>query len=84
MVGCISCYQVFAEHLEASLDGDMDPVEHLGKMPVHGPESDALGREILRLRRMLRELVDCERFEEAASVRDRLTQLGQRVEGGQL
>ncbi|OFV83798.1 MAG: hypothetical protein A2W26_02885 [Acidobacteria bacterium RBG_16_64_8] len=83
MVGCVSCYQVFAEHLEASLEGDAEPVEHLGKMPLHGPESDALGREILRLRRMLRELVDCERFEEAASVRDRLMQLGQRVEGGQ-
>ena len=82
MVGCASCYRTFAEHLQASLEGGSEAVEHLGKMPLRGPETDALGREILRLQRMLRELVECERFEEAAGVRDRLAQLGQRVESG--
>jgi protein arginine kinase activator len=82
LVGCSKCYQVFAEHLQASLEGDAEPVEHLGKMPRRGPESDVLGHEIMRLRRMLRELVECERFEEAAGVRDRLTELGERLEGG--
>ena len=58
-----------------------EPVEHLGKMPQRGPETDVLRHEIMRLQRMLRELVECERFEEAAGVRDRLTELGQRLEG---
>ena len=64
------------------MQGDAEPVEHLGKMPRRGPESDTLRHEIMRLQRMLRELVECERFEEAAGVRDRLTELGQRLEGG--
>jgi protein arginine kinase activator len=80
MVGCSKCYQVFAEHLQASLEGDAEPVEHMGKMPHRGPESDVLRHEMMRLQRMLRELVECERFEEAAGVRDRLTELGQRLE----
>jgi protein arginine kinase activator len=82
LVGCSKCYQVFAEYLQASLEGDAEPVEHLGKMPHRGPEGDVLRHEMMRLQRMLRELVDCERFEEAAGVRDRLTELGQRLEGG--
>lgn len=81
MVGCSKCYQMFAEHLQASLAGDAQPVEHLGKMPRRRPESDVLGHEIMRLQRMLRELVEFERFEEAAGVRDRLTELGERPEG---
>lgn len=82
MVGCSKCYQVFAEYLQASLEGEAEPVEHLGKMPHRGPEGDVLRHEMMRLQRMLRELVECERFEEAAGVRDRLTELGQRFESG--
>ena len=82
MVGCPNCYQVFAEYLQTALEGDTKPVEHLGKMPRRGPETDTLRHEIMRLERMLRELVECERFEEAAGVRDRLTELGQRLEEG--
>ena len=81
MLGCANCYRVFAEHLESALGSDLAPVEHLGKMPRRGPEGESLQREILRLQRMLRELVECERFEEAAGVRDRLAELGQRLEG---
>jgi protein arginine kinase activator len=82
LVGCSNCYQVFAQHLEAPLQGGAEPAEHLGKMPHRGPETDTLRHEIMRLERMLRELVACERFEEAAGVRDRLAELGQRLEGG--
>lgn len=82
LVGCSKCYQVFAEYLVASLPDGAEPVEHLGKIPHRGPETDTLRHEIMRLQRMLRELVACERFEEAAGVRDRLAELGQRLEGG--
>jgi protein arginine kinase activator len=82
LVGCSSCYKVFADYLETLLAGGSEPVEHLGKMPRRGPETDNLRHEILRLQRMLRELVECERFEEAAGVRDRLTELGVRLGEG--
>ncbi len=84
MVGCANCYQVFEEHLEATLRRDAEPMEHLGKVPLRGPESDSLRHEIMRLERMLRELVEHERFEEAAGVRDRLAELGQRLDGGEV
>jgi protein arginine kinase activator len=83
LVGCSNCYKVFTEHLESLLAGGAEPVEHLGKIPRRGPETDNLRHEILRLQRMLRELVECERFEEAAGVRDRLTELGQRLGKGE-
>jgi protein arginine kinase activator len=82
MVGCSNCYRVFAEHLEATIRREAEPVEHLGKVPLRGPENDTLRHEMMRLERMLRELVQHERFEEAAGVRDRLTELGQRMAGG--
>ena len=82
MVGCSVCYQVFAEYLRETVQGDEELSAHLGKMPQRGSESDILRREVMRLQRMLRELVDCERFEEAASVRDKLAELGQTIPGG--
>jgi protein-arginine kinase activator protein McsA len=38
---------------------------------------------MMRLERMLRELVEHERFEEAAGVRDRLAELGHSLDGGE-
>ena len=76
MVGCSVCYQVFAEYLHTVVQGDAELSAHLGKVPRRGSESDIARREVMRLQRMLRELVDCERFEEAASVRDKLSELG--------
>lgn len=83
LVGCVNCYRVFADHLEATIRREAEPVEHLGKVPLRGPESHTLQYEMMRLERMLRELVEHERFEEAAGVRDRLVELGQRLEGGE-
>jgi protein arginine kinase activator len=82
LVGCVECYEAFAEYLETLLTDGTEPVEHLGKIPHRGPETDNLRHEMLRLQRMLRELVACERFEEAAGVRDRLAELGERLEPG--
>lgn len=80
LVGCAKCYQVFAAELESLVGGEEAPREHVGKMPRRGPETDTLRHEMMRLERMLKELVACERFEEAAGVRDRLVELGQRLE----
>jgi protein arginine kinase activator len=80
MVGCANCYRVFADHLEATVRREAEPIEHLGKVPLRGPETDTLRHEMMRLERMLRELVAHERFEEAAGVRDRLAELGQRLD----
>jgi protein arginine kinase activator len=79
MVGCAQCYKVFAEQLRQGLDTTAQGEDHLGKIPSRHTGDPAAGprREILRLQRMLDELVESERFEEAAGVRDRLTELGE-------
>jgi protein arginine kinase activator len=82
LAGCSNCYKAFADYLEKLLAAGAEPAEHPGKIPRRGPETDNLRHEMLRLQRMLRELVECERFEEAAGVRDRLTELGQRMGEG--
>jgi protein arginine kinase activator len=81
LVGCPNCYRLFADELRIGLESEAQPVEHLGKMPRRGPENDSVRNEMMRLERMLSELVACERFEEAAGVRDRLAELGQELEG---
>lgn len=79
LLGCASCYDVF-EGFMAVQPAD-EASEHLGKVPARTPQGATDRREVLRLRRMLRELVDSERYEEAAGVRDRLTELGELPQG---
>lgn len=77
LLGCAACYRVFARHLEEAVVARGETREHPGKVPSRRPDGDQQSREIVRLQRMLRELVASERFEEAASVRDRLAELGE-------
>lgn len=79
LFGCAACYEAFASLFESASDEeDASPTAyHLGKLPARGPEGAVARREVLRLQRMLRELVEAERFEEAAGVRDRLAELGE-------
>lgn len=79
LVGCPHCYKAFSSYLEMVIGQGEQPREHVGKMPRRGSEVDSLKHEIMRLERMLKELVACERFEEAAGVRDRLAELGKRL-----
>lgn len=73
LLGCAACYEVFAEHLKGM---GTDPAGgHLGKIPTRAPAGAVALREVLRLKRMLDELVETERFEEAVAVRDRLAEL---------
>ncbi len=78
LLGCAACYDAFGPYLDESAEADPGEIRcHLGKLPARGPEGAGARREVLRLQRMLRELVESERFEEAAGVRDRLAELGE-------
>jgi protein arginine kinase activator len=87
LLGCAHCYEVFTEHLPPAGEPDQSSAghaftAHTGKVPHRPMAAGREGREILRLRRMLTDLVDSERFEEAASVRDRLSELGEQLPRG--
>jgi len=74
-VGCPVCYRVFADFVDEAVHEGSEPAEHEGKVPRMGSDPHDMRHEVTRLKRMLRELVETERFEEAASVRDRLADL---------
>jgi protein arginine kinase activator len=74
-LGCAACYGVFAAQVEQAIASAHDSAVYQGKLPRHLPAGLEGQREVVRLRRMLSELVDNERFEEAAGVRDRLAEL---------
>ncbi len=78
LLGCPACYQAFSRHIEAALGGSEAP-EHVGKQPSHGQPALEERREVVRLEHMLKELVDDERYEEAAGVRDRIAELAELV-----
>jgi protein arginine kinase activator len=80
LVGCPACYDTHAAIIDLLLDKGLGPRLHQGKVPRQVPASLLLRREIRRLERMLQELIEDERFEEAASVRDRLLELGDGTE----
>jgi protein arginine kinase activator len=76
LFGCAACYQVFHSYLEDGSEDEVDDaLAHMGKTPSRVPGDQHVRREVVRLRRMLSELVESERFEEAAGVRDRLAEL---------
>jgi protein arginine kinase activator len=79
LAGCAQCYQIFADILGGDSEESQTAEGHLGKVPQRHTGDPTAGprREILRLQRMLEELVESERFEEAAGVRDRLAELGE-------
>lgn len=81
VLGCPACYGNFASYLEQFfIQGEAG--EHLGKVPRRSHDGNLVRREVHRLRIMLRELVEHERFEEAAGVRDRLVELGEQLSTG--
>ncbi len=81
LFGCAACYQVFRSYLDKE-EEESAAGEHLGKVPSRTPGGQHERREVVRLQRMLNELVESERFEEAASVRDRLAELERKVSAG--
>jgi protein arginine kinase activator len=80
-LGCAACYGVFAAQVEQAMTSAHDTSVYQGKLPRNLPQELDGQREVVRLRRMLSELVDNELFEEAASVRDRLAELAAGVVG---
>jgi len=69
-LGCPHDYEAFAEPLREVLEKVHGATEHTGKMPRRTGGEDRLQRELMQLRRSLREAVEREAYEEAARLRD--------------
>lgn len=71
-VGCASCYRTFAEELASSLHAVHGQNIHAGQVPHHYRLRQERARYLDELRRQLKDAIQTENFEEAATLRDRI------------
>lgn len=94
LVGCKECYALFADaivdrlghskHLPAHLvhteQQSSDELFHVGQTPLESASSEA-SHQLEGLHRALNEAVECEHYEQAAALRDKIQQLMGRKHG---
>lgn len=74
-MGCASCYDSFSDELFPLLMKVQKDIRHSGKVPHQGNVKLNMKRDILDLRKQLKNTVDQENFEEAARLRDQIRDL---------
>ena len=80
-MGCPSCYQVFGANLKPLLHKLQKNLKHAGKIPGKAVAVDLIKDRIKRLETQLEKAIARERYEEAATFRDKISQMKARVEG---
>ncbi|GBD37515.1 Protein-arginine kinase activator protein [bacterium HR36] len=78
-LGCPHDYNFFRDQLQPLLQSIHGDVQHVGKVPERNKAARELRQELARLRRQMQELVNLERYEEAAQLRDRIRDLETRA-----
>lgn len=93
-LGCSKCYETFGEYLRPLIKRYHGEARHKGKIPkplkystvggelLSPPEGAAADRiyEKMALQKQLAELVELERFEEAAEIRDKIREVEAEIE----
>jgi len=75
-LGCPHDYEEFREELLPLLESiHGDPAKHTGKTPRRLPQTKQTQSELVQLRKQLLQAVNCENYEEAAQLRDRIRRL---------
>lgn len=80
-MGCSKCYDTFESQMEMLLRRIHGGAVHVGKVPVRGGVTYKNKQELVKLRSELQELIQDEKFEEAAVLRDRIRKLEKTVGG---
>lgn len=73
-LGCTHCYTEFADYLLPIIKRVQRGLKHIGKIPKDNGELSAV-REYERLSTELKAAVEEERYEDAASIRDKLRKI---------
>ena len=74
-LGCSSCYVAFADGLNSLLKAMHKGTSHVGKLPAHAQKNLALSDRMKTLTENLRQAVQEENYETAATLRDEIRQL---------
>ncbi|VVM05055.1 Protein-arginine kinase activator protein [Methylacidimicrobium tartarophylax] len=80
-LGCPHCYEVFSEIVDSMLRDMHKGVLHKGKMPAKFLRHQFYQRRLEDLQESLRKAVTEERYEEAALLRDEISQLETQLNG---
>ena len=78
-LGCAECYKTFSEGLESLLKTMHKGTRHVGKVPQAFQTSRDLNEKLKSLQKKLDKVVADEDFEQAASVRDEINVLKERL-----
>ena len=71
-LGCSKCYGEFADNIKPLLRKIHGNHQHDGKLPKRTGQEYRIKRDVEKLRQELRQLVEEEKFEQAALVRDKI------------
>ena len=74
-LGCEACYPAFAKEVEALFKNVQGSTRHTGKFPQRMGVNILTQRVVDKLRIQLKEAIEAENFEEAASLRDNIRTL---------
>lgn len=74
-VGCSECYTAYADKMEPILRRIHGSSNHTGKVPLRSGEEARRRREVEKLKAELKRCIASEKFEEAASIRDKIKAL---------
>jgi len=81
-LGCAGCYAVFREPISAALASMHRGARHLGKAPAARAQLRQVRGELRRIEGELARAVEEERYEEAARLRDELSEVKKGIAGG--
>ncbi len=73
--GCAECYNVFRTELLSPIEKIHGKASHIGKRPLVSDNSEVNDDELSRLSEELKEAIEKEDFEKAASIRDEIREL---------
>ena len=74
-LGCSECYQIFRPEVAHRLKGMHKGVTHLGRVPARLLEAHQRQQRLDSLRERLEEAIGAENYEEAAGLRDEISEL---------
>jgi len=82
-LGCQACYETFADELKPLLEAMHKGSQHVGKVPTHKAAKCAAKADLPSspavLRQKLEAAIAAEQYEEAASLRDQIRQIAEKV-----
>lgn len=81
LVGCANCYHEFYDQLLPSIRKIHGKTRHVGKIPESASQTLKLSRELESLKGQLKQAVDAQEYEKAATLRDKIKEIEGQVNG---